>query len=699
MAKRTERENLLEKLKSFETSKNSIINMYICRKCMSNCVGCSNNQICDKCLSGYYRDSDGKCVQKCIAGFWENCETNSCDRCIDGCALCNNKGQCETCYDGLIMKLEFNDEEDAKTIGTCHSRNTILPGFFLNGDKEIFEQCSVAHCEKCEDSSNRCQTCASPYNLYNMGNNDVCNTEKNSIKFFSDSKIFDESITVPFSPLERLEGFEDLATSCSNFKELGFVFHLRMITDPMISDQRKHQIFQFKDTVSFSLSLNYDSNLILEVISPSKNYENITANFNFKMLGEWNIITAVVYAETDKIIADLKVFNLSIKEFIDTKRITIPLSEFNFPSNEVNLLSKNAQFGINNTPSKSAIFEMANFNIIEYNPELNDFKNTFATQSIMCEDINCQSCSPLNPYECKSCKAERNKKTSDEFNNMVSSIQNNMLNTNKYTISKNSSDKKSLHSPDRKGEEIENKGKEGYFVNQGITCSPTYIPIKDENGFTQLDKINNGGFSKRLSSGLYSFIGYFYNKNISYSREEIVLFELRYDDKANLALQVYIENSNVNLRMYRSTKKLDKFKLTDSTWYCIAISADMKNNEISTRIFEINGTNIQNNFTAGVFQEQVYLNRGGLRITEKISVNRPSSNFVNTSDFRLYINHKEDFEEVLDLISKNFAWPKYCEKANANLRCEECILPYTLRDGNCIRMSARKLEKLNKSSK
>jgi hypothetical protein len=693
MAKRTERENLLEKLKSFDSNKNSLINMYICRKCMSNCVNCSNNQTCDKCLSGYYRDSEGKCVQKCMAGYWENCENNTCDRCIDGCALCNSKGQCEVCYDGLIMKLEFQDEEDGKTIGTCHSRSTVTLGFFLNGDKDCFEECSVAHCEKCIDSSNRCQTCASPYNLYNMGTNDVCNTEKNSIKFFSDSKIFDENITVPFSPLERLEGFEDLVTSCSNFKELGFVFHFRLITDPMMSPQKRHQIFQFKDTVNFSLSLNYDSNLVLEVQSPSKNYENITTNFNFKMLGEWNIMTAVIYAETDKIIADLKVFNLNFKEFIDTKRITIPLSEYSFPTNEVNMLTKNAQFGINNTPSKSAIFEMANFNIIEYNPELNDFKNTFATQSIMCEDINCQSCSPQNPFECKSCKVDRIKKTADEFSNIVSNIQKNMSNMNKSNDSKDTSSKKSLPSPNRKNKEFESKENKDGIIFGGVSCNPTYIPIREENGFNQLDRINNGGFTKRLSSGLYTFTGYIFTKTISYIQEEIKLIELRYDDTANLALQVYIENSVVGLRSFRNAKKFDKLKLNDNTWYSITVSVDAKNNDISVRVFEINGSTLRNNFASGVMQEQVTLTRGALRITEKVSINRIASSVCSTSDFRLYINSKQDYDDIKTLIEKNFAFPKNCDKANANLRCQECLDSYTLRDGNCIRISNRKLEK------
>ena len=156
---------------------------HVCKKCISNCDVCENNNACKKCTKGYFLNSSNKC-QKCTLSNCQDCTneyrcktckgdgiildnvSGRCVKCEENCSVCQDSSTCKYCiqnygFDIISHKCVrcgygCNKCEGNKCIGCSYS-------FEKPFEKGCF-QCEINNCTSCE-SDNICDKCEDNFML------------------------------------------------------------------------------------------------------------------------------------------------------------------------------------------------------------------------------------------------------------------------------------------------------------------------------------------------------------------------------------------------------------------------------------------------------------------------------------------------------------------------------------------------------
>ncbi|CAD8129078.1 unnamed protein product [Paramecium sonneborni] len=116
--------------------------------CDKYCIDCEGVDNCNNCMKGFYLSIISRCLQ-----------------CIDHCDVCFNQINCEICQEeDFISQLSQCEPciPYCKVCGNSSSCDLCFNGYYLLDQKcESYNQ----NCETCNESSNKCLTCRSNYEI------------------------------------------------------------------------------------------------------------------------------------------------------------------------------------------------------------------------------------------------------------------------------------------------------------------------------------------------------------------------------------------------------------------------------------------------------------------------------------------------------------------------------------------------------
>ena len=579
-----------------------------CKKCIVGCGECKDDQTCKKCITGFFLFKN-KCVRECPKGMYGDCKdvkNNICYNCSEAC---------EDCVDGTASNCPKCAKDYFMNDNVCVKKTGCKKGTYGNNETRSCIPCRIPFCSECD--VNKCKSCNRGFEFDKNGD---CIESKTFINIISQSPILFSSKTSKLFKNDEIKSFaQDIKGIGIDSENLIFTFWFRRTTDTIlptiifnteskkIAMNTKLEIFIKGTQEMCRLVLLQDSNI---------NVINL-GDCSFKQFYSWTFFSVTLSRYGVNANASVTI--------IDNKGDE-KFAELNFPMlNTISFANKDSNLIFNNNFEKdkiipSSAFEIANFNILDYDATAQDIKEFYKVKPINC-DYTCTDCKGI----CFQCPGNIKPNT------------------------------------------------EGY-------CPASFVSLRRDfqriQGLMTVDLRTK--ITKRLDSERFSFFIWFNSENDFRISSDIAKIIYDYPLIQNL-ISFSMVNSKVILKVVNEEfNPFEKITLNKGEWYFLGASIISQSVRITLRnTTSLNETKLLNlkNLTDRINEDVIFTS--GIQNDTRQSFNG------SYYDMRLYPNNNPSEDQIYEHY-QGLPCPNHCAECSSMLTCVRCNTGYIVLDNNCV---------------
>jgi len=581
----------------------------ICVPCADGCSNCTNDSNCSKCLSGFFLYKN-KCVKECPKRMYGNCSDNLCYNCLEAC---------EDCVDGTATNCTKCSESYFKNGNVCVKDTGCRNGTYPNKELRRCSTCRIPFCASCLDQT-RCKECVRGFELNKKGD---CVVSKTFIPVIGQNGRLFSSKTIKLFRSNEIKTFnQDLKGTGVNSDNISFTFWLRRISEIPTTTK----VFE---TESGSVAMNIKLEIINVEGKPTCRLllvqdTNINAldlgSCSYQDLYTWTFFSFTLSQVNEKGTVDVRIVNN--KGVNRLRNLDFPISK------TVTFINKDSSLVFNKNLNKddvlaSSPFEIANFNILDYDATAEDIQEHSLLLPNDCD------------YTCLDCKTQCN-----------------LCPGNIKPTS------------------------EGFCPASFISFLTDYQVLSSAISVELRHKV-----TQRLDSERYGLFIWFNSQTSLNNSTEIGTVYYNYP-QSDIIIRFFVKNTKLWIQVgQESFEVFDKYTLTSDEWYFIGASVKTQSLVVYLRdLTQINDMKVINlkSLPNRLTEDSVFFT-GPIR-----ELNNTSTNFTGSFyDIRLYINNVPNDDDINNQYSK-LPCPKNCMKCTKSLTCGSCNKGFKLENNNCV---------------
>jgi hypothetical protein len=594
-----------------------------CKACTDGCSQC-NSSSCSKCDSGYFLYNN-RCFKECPKGMWGNCDENM-------CYMCNSA--CEDCADATANNCSKCREGYFKNGKVCVKETGCPRGNYPNKESRECTACKIPLCAACSDRT----ICTECVKGYEMNANNECVISKSFISVIGENPVLFSSKTLRLYRSSEIRRFnQDLKGIGVNSNNVSFFFWLRRLNDNSLQTN----IFE---TVNGFHNINLRFDIVpvdgkptcrLSAYQDTNVYSADLGSCNYQDLFDWAFVTITLTQVKEQGYVSVKMLNNKAMNRSKNVEFKIPQSS-TFINTESTLLFNNNMSKNNSTLSTS--FEIANFNVFDYETNQEEINKYFAMTPNNCD------------YTCSDCKG------------------------------------KCIKCPGNVPPS-----------NDGL-CQASFVSFLNDyqNIITNVSVDLRRIVPKRLDSNRYALFLWFNPANLTKNQTEIGTVYNDYS-QSEILIRFFLNNSKLMIQVgQESYTAIDKFALNSDTWNFIGATISGQTLNVYLKdLYQVNESNLINlkYMPSRLTEDAVFING------PYAELNNTSIPFVGAFyDIRLYVNNLPTNDEINSQYLK-LPCPANCQKCTSFLTCANCNQGYKLLDNICVENTlSRNIELLDKYS-